>query len=192
MCIICTSERGVRQPTKATLARMFAANPHGAGYMYSRDGAVHISKGYMDFASYWAAIRAEHFRASDPVVYHCRISTQAGISPEMTQPFPVSGRLEDLEALDVSAELGLAHNGIIALTSDGSQRRYSDTALFIFRYLADAIDAPSDLDDPQFMHQIDDLTRSRLAFLDGAGAIHYTGRWITDPTGLRFSNTSYR
>ena len=42
------------------------------------------------------------------------------------------------------------------------------------------------------MHQIDDLTRSRLAILDGTGAMHYTGRWITDPTGLRFSNTSYR
>ena len=51
MCIICVSPRKVRQPTLATIKTMFLRNPHGAGYMFARDGIVHISKGYMDVES---------------------------------------------------------------------------------------------------------------------------------------------
>ena len=51
MCIICVSPRKVRQPSLATIKTMFLRNPHGAGYMFARDGKVHISKGYMDVES---------------------------------------------------------------------------------------------------------------------------------------------
>ena len=47
MCIICVSPKGTRQPTRAQLKTMFFRNPHGAGYMYARDGIVHIHKGFM-------------------------------------------------------------------------------------------------------------------------------------------------
>ena len=40
MCIICVSKSGVRQPCDITLRAMFRRNPHGAGYMYARDGKV--------------------------------------------------------------------------------------------------------------------------------------------------------
>ena len=40
MCIICVSKSGVQQPTDTTLRAMFRRNPHGAGYMYARDGKV--------------------------------------------------------------------------------------------------------------------------------------------------------
>lgn len=39
---------------------------------------------FMDVDEYIEAIRAEHFTAKDPVVYHFRISTQAGVNPQMT------------------------------------------------------------------------------------------------------------
>ena len=86
MCIICVSPRSVRQPSEATIRAMFARNPHGAGYMVARDGRVRISKGYMSVDGLLAALRQEHFTAKDPVVYHFRISTQAGVSPYMTHP----------------------------------------------------------------------------------------------------------
>ena len=53
----------------------------------------------------------------------------------MTHPFPLSDRLPHMKALDVECQCGVAHNGIIRLTSDPSQREYSDTALFITRYI---------------------------------------------------------
>ena len=93
MCIICVSPKRVRQPNITAIRNMFNRNPHGAGYMFARDGKVTISKGYMDIDSFLEAIRAEHFTAKDPVVYHFRISTQAGVNPEMTHPFPLSNKL---------------------------------------------------------------------------------------------------
>ena len=90
MCIICVSKSGVRQPGEAAIRAMFNRNPHGAGYMFARDGWVTIHKGFMDLDDYLQAIRAEHFTASDSVVYHFRISTQAGVSLAMTHPFLLS------------------------------------------------------------------------------------------------------
>ena len=63
MCIICVSPKRVRQPSLATIKTMFLRNPHGAGYMFARDGIVHISKGYMDVESYIEALRRERFTA---------------------------------------------------------------------------------------------------------------------------------
>ena len=41
--------------------------------------------------------------------------------------------------------IGVAHNGIIPLTTDRTQHEYSDTALFIAKYLSHIISCPEDL-----------------------------------------------
>ena len=131
MCIICVSPRKVRQPSLATIKTMFLRNPHGAGYMFARDGIVHISKGYMDVESYIEALRAEHFTAKDAVVYHFRISTQAGVNPAMTHPFPLSNKLAHMKALDVECRCGVAHNGIIRLTTDPTNKEYDYSSTLV-------------------------------------------------------------
>ena len=100
MCIICVSKSGVRQPGEATIRAMFLNNPHGAGYMVARGGRVEIHKGFMRLDEYLRAIRAECFTPQDSVVYHFRISTQAGVNPEMTHPFPLSNQPARLRRLD--------------------------------------------------------------------------------------------
>ena len=100
---------------------MFRNNPHGAGFMVARNGKVEISKGYMNIENFVSAIRLQHFTAKDSVVYHFRISTQADVTPEMTHPFPLTNQLEYMKALDVSCDCGVAHNGIIYLTTDRQQ-----------------------------------------------------------------------
>ena len=191
MCIICVSPRKVRQPSLATIKTMFLRNPHGAGYMFARDGIVHISKGYMDVESYIEALRAEHFTAKDAVVYHFRISTQAGVNPAMTHPFPLSNKLAHMKALDVECRCGVAHNGIIRLTTDPTNREYSDTALFIARYLSEIGRRPDDLKDPHMLTLIHRLAGSKLAIMDGSGYIATVGRFINEK-GLLFSNDSFR
>lgn len=52
---------------------MFRRNPHGAGYMYARDGKVTIHKGFMNIEDFLAAVHAEQFTLQDSVVYHFRI-----------------------------------------------------------------------------------------------------------------------
>ena len=191
MCIICVSPARTRQPSISQIKMMFMNNPHGAGYMFVREGRVHIHKGFMDIDSFLSAIKAEHFTAKDSVVYHFRISTQAGVNPEMTHPFPLSNRLPIMKALDVECPCGVAHNGIIRLTSDTSQREYSDTALFITRYMAQMVHGLDDLKDAQLLNRIERLAGSKLAIMDGSGYIATIGHFINE-RGLLFSNDSYQ
>ena len=145
----------------------------------------------MDIDSFLSAIKAEHFTAKDSVVYHFRISTQAGVNPEMTHPFPLSNRLPHMKALDVECPCGVAHNGIIRLTSDPSQHEYSDTALFITRYMAQMVHGLDDLKDAQLLNRIERLAGSKLAIMDGSGYIATIGHFINE-RGLLFSNDSYQ
>lgn len=170
---------------------MFQNNPHGAGYMTARHGMVTISKGYMDFDEFLNAVRKEHFTAQDSVVYHFRISTQAGINPEMTHPFPLSNRLGRMMKLDTTCRIGVAHNGIIQLTSDPDNHRYSDTALFITQYLTMLIKRREDLRDQRILDTIWRLAQSKFAILDGGGYIATVGQFL-NRDGLLFSNASFQ
>ena len=191
MCIICVSKSGICQPDESTIRTMFHHNPHGAGYMFARDGWVTIHKGFMDLDDYLRAIREEHFTVSDNVVYHFRISTQAGINPEMTHPFPLSNRLGRMMKLDTTCRIGVAHNGIIQLTSDPDNHRYSDTALFITQYLTMLIKRREDLRDQRILDTIWRLAQSKFAILDGGGYIATVGQFL-NRDGLLFSNASFQ
>ena len=191
MCIIASSKRGCRQPSKEEITNMFVNNPHGAGYMVARDGVVQIRKGFMTLREYLKAIEEEHFTEEDAVVYHCRISTQAGISPYMTHPFAWSRNLEDMEMLDCdSTACGFAHNGIIRCTSDPSNKRYSDTAIFITKIMPSIVTGDADLRDPRVIDVIDTLTNSKWAIMDTSGFIAHVGSF-NNKDGVLFSNYSY-
>jgi predicted glutamine amidotransferase len=191
MCIIAVSRQGVKQPTLEQLRRMYNRNPDGAGYMFARGGKVYIHKGFMTFEDFSRNIKQEHFTKADPVVYHFRISTQAGVSPEMTHPFPLTPYIEDCEYLDCSCDIGVAHNGIIRMTSCANNR-YSDTALFITRYMSKLIRDRNDISDSAIKIMIDQLTNSKWAIMDGiTGDIATVGDFY-DEDGLLFSNSGYR
>ena len=190
MCVIAVSKKGIRQPTITQLRTCFQHNPHGAGYMYARNGQVQIHKGFMTWEDFARAVKAERFTADDVVVYHFRISTQAGVNPEMTHPFPLASDLDLMEALDVSCKIGVAHNGIIRMTS-GYSNQYSDTALFVADYMTKLIRSADDVTDPFVNEMIQNLTNSKWALLDGATENVVTvGHFIND-NGLLFSNGTY-
>ena len=191
MCIIAVSKKGVRQPSLKQLRAMYDNNPDGAGYMYAKDGQVHIHKGFMNWEDFERNIKAEAFTEDDPVVYHFRISTQAGVCPTMTHPFPLTDNLSLCEKLDMTCPVGLAHNGIIRMTSFTKEVRYSDTAYFIAWYMTKLIRNGEDLTDPFVTDMIDVLTNSKWAIMDGAtGEIVTVGKF-TNVKGLLFSNDSY-
>ena len=191
MCVICASPKGTRQPSISEIKSMFWRNPDGAGYMYARDGKVFIHKGFMDLSDFLNAIKSEHFTAKDSVVYHFRISTQAGIDPTMTHPFPLSNQREVMKALDVHCGCGIAHNGIIQLTTDPNEKEYSDTAIFIADYLSSILTNPTDLHDPEVLDLIRCLIGSKMAILDGSGYIATVGQFVNE-RGLLYSNLHHR
>lgn len=193
MCIICISNKGTRQPNTKEIRTMWEANPHGAGYMFlNKDNDVEIHKGFMELDDFLRAVKSENFTADDVVIYHFRISTQAGVNPEMTHPFPLSRNIEDMKALDLLCHVGIAHNGIIPLTTDKNDKEYSDTAHFIAEYLPQILHYPEDLKDDKVLKIIQELAKSKLAILDNTGHIALIGHFITDDSGLIYSNGSYK
>ena len=190
MCIIAVSKKGVKQPTLEQLKTMFKNNPDGAGYMTVRNGKVEIHKGFMDCKTFIRNVKEEHFTANDPVVYHFRISTQAGVNAKMTHPFPLTSKLETCEKLDLRCSVGIAHNGIITLTSDPKEKRYSDTAFFITEFMTRLIREPRDIKDPYVNIAIHELTNSKWALMDETGNIETVG-YFYDEDGLLFSNLTY-
>ncbi len=159
--------------------------------MVSRCGKVEIHKGFMDYADFVRSVRAENFTENDSVIYHFRISTQGGVNPQMCHPFPYTTKIEYTEKLDLICSLGIAHNGIIPLTT-GKNDKYSDTALFIADYLPEIITKKADLNNPKKMELLAEIIDSRMCFLDGHGDVWKIGNgWITETSGLIFSNHSY-
>lgn len=187
MCIICVSPKGAPQPSIATLKTMFINNPDGAGYMVARNNHVEIHKAFMTLDDFIRSVEAEHFTENDAVVYHCRISTQAK-TPNMTHPFPITTNNNYLKAWDLYADVGVAHNGIIKLTSNGD-KEYSDTALYIRDFISKYMSEYTPLSE-KMLHHIENEAGGRLAFLDKYGNTFMTGKW-TFEKGIFYSNTSY-
>ena len=196
MCVVAVSKAGKRQPTIAELVRCFNNNPDGAGYMFARadgDGKVHARKGFMDVGAFIDAVYNEHFTEADSVVYHFRISTQAGVNPEMTHPFPVTGYLGAMKVLSYKADLAVAHNGIIPLTSRKDEKEFSDTALFTAGYLSEIYRHRADFYDDSLLDLIADLAgkSNKFAIMNGDGVIQTVGQF-EDADGVLYSNGSYK
>lgn len=191
MCIICVSKKGIRQPNGHELQNMFSRNPDGAGYMVSRNGKVEIHKGFMNFNEFMRNVNNENFTDDDVVIYHFRISTQGGVNREMCHPFPLTTKLSLTKQLDITCPVGIAHNGIISMTTSRNAE-YSDTALFVAQYLPIFVRNKKDMRNPNVMTALYECIRSKMALLDGDGYVATCGDFITEKSGLLFSNSTYR
>jgi hypothetical protein len=127
-----------------------------------------------------------------PYVMHFRISTQ-GYDACCCQPFPLSGKMRKLRRRESKASVGVAHNGILSLTSDGADN-YSDTMKFITDYLVNIIHGLGYHKDRRTVRLIENLIAgSRFAILGSDGFCSRLGKgWVEDKsTGLWYSNNSY-
>lgn len=97
-----------------------------------------------------------------------------------------------MRSLDLTCRCGVAHNGIIQLTSDPDNKRYSDTAIFITDYLSKIIRKKADLRDPVALELIWQLAKSKFAIMDNSGYVATTVGHFIDDHGLLFSNDSYQ
>lgn len=191
MCVIAVSKKGIKQPTEAELKKMWDTNSHGGGYMVSRNGKVEIHKGFMQWDDFIRSVHSEHFTDRDSVVYHFRISTQGGINSEMCHPFPLSNNLEHMKVLDVLCNVGIAHNGIIPITTTAKETEFSDTALFITQYLTLLIRSEKDIKNEYIRSMIGELIgHSKLAIMDKNGEIYTIGKFYNH-NGILLSNENH-
>ena len=191
MCVIMAKPKGIDMPDDETIQNMWCRNPDGAGFMYAKDGQVHIEKGFMKLAALKAALKrvgkTVDFK-NTAVVMHFRITTHGGTKPENTHPFPITESVGILKKLKNTTKVGVAHNGIINITP---RKDISDTMEYIASQLAPLYRAvPKFYADPNLMLMIANATQSKLAFLTGSGKIFTVGTFLTDG-GRLYSNTSY-
>lgn len=195
MCIIVYKPNTSNFPKKDILKNCFSNNDDGAGYMYAVNGKVIIRKGFMKFKEFWDDLGKTRKKYGDniPCVMHFRISTQAGINPTITHPYPVSDRLDDLRQLRSVADVGVAHNGIIDFTSDYKALDRNDTMSFVLDYLSLIADRKDWYTDDSKRKLIANLigVHNKLAILSGDGHCELIGDFISDTDGCMYSNYSY-
>lgn len=199
MCIAVYKPLGVAFPSRKTLQVCFDNNPDGAGFMVADGDTVHIHKGYMSFGSFWKGLKRARGKYGDDCAYvmHFRITTQGGVRADCTHPFPLSNNLEDMRKLTVDAPVGIAHNGIITLTSTYARNvTHSDTMAFIADYASLIISGEKWYEEPDVFKSKLLLERligaSRLAILSGDGHCELLGSGWEKEAEVWYSNTSYK
>lgn len=188
MCVICYKPEGKKLPSKKKIKTMFYNNPDGAGLMYADGERVYIKKGLMTLSEFNTELNKLRARAIDiPVVMHFRITTHGATSKGLTHPFALSDNADILTATETTADVGIAHNGIIPMTSYA--RSLSDTAEFIRRYATrlfkDGIDADA-------LAMCEELIKSKFCVLESDKSAHLLGEFMQDGNGVYYSNDSYK
>lgn len=194
MCIIVYKPKGASLPSKKTLKQCFNNNADGAGFMLAKNGEVLINKGFFKFDDFYKKLTA--IKEDVPMVLHFRITTQGGVRADCCHPYPLSDNMHELRRLNTTAEVGVAHNGIISLTSTYNKVDYNDTMRFITDYLTLIIDKKSRFNYYKDDNKITLINRligsSRLAILDKNEHCELIGDgWLQD-SGCYYSNGSYK
>lgn len=192
MCIIAIKSRGIELPSDEILQNMWRANKDGAGFMYAKDGNVHIKKGFMNYDSFREELAKldEKFGLKGlPLIMHFRITTHGGTKPENTHPFPITDSVGVLKKLSVGTRVGVAHNGIIDIRP---REGISDTMEYTASQLAPLSRAvPTFYKNADLMKMISNaIGASRMAFMDGKGEIYTIGSFVEEG-GMRYSNRSF-
>ncbi len=194
MCIMLVVPKGVALPSDAILSQCWTRNDDGAGYMYAKNGRLHIGKGYMTLAPFLEAV---HALPSDvDRVLHFRIGTTGAKDGSMTHPHLVSPAPDYTDAsypMQVQGEVAICHNGILSglIVPPGSKR--SDTAIFADDVLADL---PAKWWEHPGTHWLIEAwmgTHNKIVVLTAAGQLYILhakqGTW---EAGVWYSNTSFR
>lgn len=193
MCIIVVKKEGLKMPSNNKFKTCFNANNDGAGYMFAVNNKVHIVKGLMSYNAFKKSLDNTRSKYGDDIAYvfHFRISTQGGVNKELCHPYPLTDDMEALKKLNTLTNIGVAHNGIISLTSTWNKCDYNDTMLFITDYLSELVKNRNDL--IRYRTLIERLTSgSRLAILFDDGKVELTGSGWIEEDGIFYSNTSYQ
>ncbi len=123
MCVICIKPKGTTIDIE-DLKLMFEANSHGAGFAVILGKKLYYKKGLMTIEKLIEEIE-EFNNPKYNLVVHCRLASVGGINPELTHPFPITDKKEELLSLEGYSKAVLFHNGTLYFNRSND---LSDTA----------------------------------------------------------------
>ena len=197
MCIIVAKDKITPLPKEEYLKNCFTNNPDGAGFMYVNNDEVVIDKGYMTYKSfikrYKKLCRKYNNFENKSLVMHFRIGTAGANSKENTHPYPVTYDKNILHKTYYRTSLGVAHNGIIHdYNPPTGTHDVNDTQNFIMKYIYPIYKHYRKFYKNQYvMEGIEEITNSKFAFLDKCDNIYLVGKFETDDSGVKYSNSNY-
>lgn len=194
MCVIASKPAGVEMPSKEVMKDMFDANSDGAGLMYVDRGKVNIVKGFMTFDKFYDYIEKlgkMYDLKEKALVMHFRISTQGNVDKGNCHPYPISSKTKDLRSTTIRTDLGMAHNGIISLTTTHGKTELNDTQLFIRDYVSVLYDLNHEFyKNQRTLDMLEELAGSKLCFMDTNEELYLVGKFIEDD-GIFYSNKNF-
>lgn len=159
---------------KRCLRNGFRENPHGAGFVYAKNGKLILKKGFNSFSSFWKEYRLV---MKYPAIIHFRFASVGPKIPDNCHPF------------FIDENLAFAHNG--TLRSIKTEGDLSDTRQFGKDVLSVLREQDAD-----FLHQMhfrwlleEAIGASKMAFIDNTGEItilnehrgeKYKGAWYSN------------
>lgn len=197
MCIIVAKNKITPLPKDEYLKNCFEYNPDGAGFMYVDHNKVIIDKGYMNYKNFYKHYKRLCKKYNDfenkSLIMHFRIGTAGANSQENTHPYPISNNKDILHKRYYETELGMAHNGIISqYNPDKDDKSTNDTQNFIMNYVYPLYTHYKDFYKNEYiMDGLEDITNSKLAFLDKYDNIYLVGKFEEDESGVKYSNSNY-
>jgi predicted glutamine amidotransferase len=197
MCIIVSKDKNTKLPKDEYLKNCFTYNPDGAGFMYTKHNKVVIDKGYMTYESfinhYQALCKKYNNFKNKSLIMHFRIGTAGANSKENTHPYPITYDKNILHKTYYETDLGMAHNGIISqYNPQKDDKTTNDTQNFIMNYVYPLYkNYHKFYKNPYIMDGLEDITSSKLAFLDKYDNIYLVGDFETDEDGVKYSNSNY-
>ena len=197
MCIIVVKDKLHNLPREDYLKNCFDNNSDGAGFMYVDNGKVIIDKGYMEykhFIKHYKKLCAKYNNFENKsLVMHFRIGTAGANSQENTHPYPITTNKDILHKRYYETDLGMAHNGIISQYNPPQEdKTINDTQNFIIKYVAPLYKNYKDFyKNTYIMDGLEDITSSKLAFLDKYDNIYLVGDFVSDTDGIKYSNSNY-
>lgn len=187
MCIIAYYSKGLKLDYKE-LATCFENNSDGAGFMYQKNGMVHIEKGFMEFADLWR--EASKLPVDVDRVFHFRIATSGKVSSACCHPFPICDDYKKMSMAKSDSKMGFAHNGVLYDFEPKKKMKssHSDSMAFgkeVLYKLGDAIKIPTVRD------LIELYNTSRFAIMTNKET-YLIGSWQQSrESSAMYSNGSY-
>lgn len=199
MCVIALKRSGFPLPSDEILKQCWDSNPDGGGFMFAKDGKVHIRKGFMKFKKMMEALaELPDDIKNGCMILHFRIGTHGAVSKECTHPFPVCDSYEQMRLTESVCDVGMAHNGVISFAASQSGvtsgGQVSDSMWFA-KNVANGYMELIELDDDYKVSPLMSaaIGYNKFAFLRGDGYAWTVGDWGTIGKDLPvwYSNTSW-